>query len=175
MTTVTGSSDVRRFIAQLPANLETKVLRGAARAGATVIAEEAKANTNSHEVAEAVKVATKRKGDLMIGAVQLKGPGAYLAPWEEYGTDPHFISVDPSQGGGMSVRRINDKTKEGSLVIGGAFVGKTVHHPGAGAHPFLRPALDSKEGEAFSAAQNYTNSRITRAGIVGPADVEDDA
>ncbi len=170
----TGSSEVRRFIAQLPADLEAKVLRGAARAGATIIADEAKARTNSHEVAEAIKVATKREGDQMIGKVQVKGPGAYLAPWEEYGTDPHFISVDPSQRGGMSVRRINDKTKEGSLVIGGQFVGATVHHPGAGAHPFLRPSLDSKESEAITAAQEHINSRITRAGIVGAADTGDD-
>lgn len=171
----TGASEMRRFIAQLPANLEAKVLRGAARAGATVIAEEAKTETNSHEVAEAITVGTKREGDLMIGKVQVKGPGAYLAPWEEYGTDPHFISVDPSQSGGMSVRRINDKTKEGSLVIGGAFVGTTVHHPGAGAHPFLRPSLDRKEVEAFDAAQSFINSRITPGGIVGADDREDDA
>lgn len=170
-----GASEVRRFIARLPSDLEAKVLRGAARAGATVIADEVKATTNSHEVAEAIKVVTKREGDQMIGKVQAKGPGAYLAPWEEYGTDPHYISVDPSQAGGMSVRRINDKVKEGSLVIGGAFVGTTVHHPGASAHPVFRPALDSKEADAFAAAQTYIDTRITRAGIIGTEDREDEA
>lgn len=170
MPTVRGKGDVKRFIAQLPGNLERNVLRGAARAAAQVVAEEAKARSVSDEVAAAIKIATAREDGRVIAKVQVKGKGAFLAPWLEYGTDPHFISVDDSQRDGLSVRRVNQKVKQGSLVIGGQFVGTTVHHPGARPHPFLRPALDTKENEAMAAAQAYINRRISRGDIATPDD-----
>lgn len=171
MPTVRGKAEVRAFIGRLPVELP-KVLRGAARVAATIVADEAKARTQSHEVRGAIKVSSRKgEGGQIIAKVQVKGPGAYLAPWEEYGTSPHLISVDESQRGGMSIGRINKLAKaEGgnhSLVIGGKFVGTTVLHPGARPHPFLRPALDTKGAEAIAAAQNYISARVTKAGIVG--------
>lgn len=174
MVTVRGRAEVRQFMAQIPADLEAKVLRGAARAAAKVVAEEAKSRSISAEVSAAIKVATKREDDRVIAKVQVKGPGAYIAPWLEYGTEPHFITVDESQRGGRSIARINQLTKEGSLVIGGQFVGSTVFHPGARPHPFLRPALDIKEREAVAAAQAYINARVSRAGFAGTAEEGDE-
>lgn len=173
MVTVKGKSEVRAFMARAPGEIEDKVLRGAARAAAKIVADEARLRTQSSEVRGAIKVATRKDTGTIIAKVQVKGPGAYLAPWEEYGTDPHFISVDDSQRRGMSIGRINKKAKEGSLVIAGNFVGKTVHHPGARPHPFLRPALDTKEAEAIVAAQGYITSRITPAGIIGSGEGND--
>lgn len=175
MPKVRGRAEVRRFIEQVPAELKSKVLRGAARAAAKVVAEEAKERSISEQVSNAIKVATSAKDGRVIAKVQVKGEGAFIAPWLEYGTDPHFISVDDSQRKGLSVARINKLQKDnpGSLVIGGTFVGTTVFHPGAQARPFLRPALDVKEAEAIAAAQAFINSRVTRAGIVGAADQGD--
>ncbi len=172
MPTVSGRAEVRQFIQRTPAELEEKVLRGAARAAANVVANEAKERTQSKEVRGAIKVSTRKpEGGRIIAKVQVRGPGAYLAPWEEYGTSPHLISVDESQRNGMSIGRINKLAKQPdsnhSLVIGGKFVGATVLHPGARAHPFLRPALDIKETEAIGAAQAYIAARVTRSGILG--------
>lgn len=174
MPTVRGKGEVKQFLAQLPNQIEDRVLRGAARAAANVVADEAKSRSISPEVTAAIKVATKREEGRIIAKVQVKGPGAYIAPWLEYGTDPHFISVDDSQRGGMSVGKVNRSVKAGSLVIGGQFVGTTVHHPGARPHPFLRPALDVKEGEAIGAAQRYINARVGPAGIAPGGDTGGD-
>ncbi|WP_109808414.1 HK97-gp10 family putative phage morphogenesis protein [Sphingosinithalassobacter portus] len=174
-----GASDVRAYMARLPQEIETKLLRGAGRAAAKVVADEAKERTLSSEIRAAIKVSTRSKDGRIIAKVQVKGDGAYLAPWEEYGTSPHFITVDDSQRQGRSVQRINRLAKEKgsshSLVIGGAFVGTTVLHPGARPHPFLRPALDVKQAEAIAAAQQYINARVTRAGIIGNAEPEGDS
>jgi len=176
MPKVRGRSEVKAFIGKLPGEIERKLLRGAARAAAKVVAEEAQARSISDEVSAAVKVGrTKVEPGRVVVKVQVKGPGSYIAPWLEYGTAPHFISVDDRQRAGMSVRRINQKVREaggdGSLVINGKFVGATVFHPGARPHPFLRPALDVKQGEAIAAAQTYINSRVSRRGIK-PAEPE---
>lgn len=174
MVTTRGKSEVRTFFARLPEEIETKLLRGAGRAAANVIADEAKDRSISDEVSQAIKVATKREPGQIIAKVQVKGPGSYIAPWLEYGTEAHFISVDDSQRGGMSIGRINRETKAGSLVIGGNFVGSTVFHPGARPYPFLRPALDTKEREAIAAAQSYINARVSRRGISGAAEADGD-
>jgi hypothetical protein len=172
MASVRGSADVKRFLAQIPVDLETKVLRGAARAAANVVAEDAKRRSISQAVTDAIKVRGSTKGGHIVAKVQVVGKGSYLAPWLEYGTAPHLISVSDKAREGRSVNRINRLAKEGSLVIGGQFVGESVQHPGARAHPFLRPALDSQEGEAIAAAQSYINARISRAGITGSAEPE---
>lgn len=168
MATVRGRAEISAFIASLPDQLKDKVLRGAARAGANVIAKEAKATVISKEVESAIKVATATEDGRIIGKVQVKGRGAYIAPWLEYGTDPHFVAVADSQRNGLSVRKVNEQTGDHeALKINGAFVTGTVFHPGARPHPFLRPALDIKEADALQAAQRYISTRITKAGVTG--------
>src|SRR3546814_8055374 len=129
-------------------------------------------------ISDVVSSDRKREDGLIIAKMQVKGPGSYIAPWLEYGTDPHFISVDDSQRDGMSVRKVNQKVTaaggDGSLVINGHFVGTTVFHPGARPPPFLRPALDIKEGAAIQAAQNYITARVSKVGIRGGRDGDAD-
>jgi HK97 gp10 family phage protein len=169
MATATGRSEASAYIASLPEQL-TRLLQGAARAGGRVIADEAKSRSVSDEVADAVVIRTKNDDHRVVVRVTIKPGWTYSrALWLEYGTSPHFISVDDEQRQALGIRRINAKVKEadgdGSLVIGGKFVGKTLFHPGARPHPFLRPALDTKEAEAVTAMQSYINARVSRAGI----------
>lgn len=166
MASLRGRAEVSAFLASAPAKL-TNVLRGAARAGATVIADEIKTTTPSDAVREAVRIRTKKGDGRIVVTIDVKpGWGRAVGTWLEYGTAPHFISVDDSQRNGMSVGRVNKSHAAGSIVIGGQFVGATVFHPGARPHPTFRPALDLKEVEAIAAAQGYINSRVSRAGIM---------
>lgn len=154
-------------MSSIPAQLEAKVFKGAARAAAKVIADDARDRSVSGEVSAAIRTKVESLPGKVRSTVFVKRGWAHsLAIWQEYGTEPHFISVDDSQREGRSARRINDLNKDGaSLVIGGQYVGKTVWHKGATPHPFMRPALDHSEAEAIAAAQRYINARITRAGI----------
>jgi hypothetical protein len=199
MVAVRGREAVRAYLTRIPVEIATKVLPGAARAGATVIADEAKAKLGDRRaeveggakalIADAVKVNVKRKDGRVVARVHMKGPGSYVANWLEYGTAPHFIRVDDEQRGGRSAGRINRLDKAaaeegrngpgGSLVIGGTFVGGTVYHPGAAAidngHGFLRSSLDLKGDEAVAAAQAYINQKATKAGLASlPVAPDDD-
>lgn len=181
MPTVKGKTEVRDFFAQIPAALETKILRGAARAAARVVADEAKVRSISSEVTDSIKISTRQEQDgRVIAKVQTKGQGAYLAPWLEYGTSPHFISAGDS---GLSTSKLTQKAnREGaysetatrSLKIGNTYVSGAVAHPGARPHPFMRPALDLKAGEAIAEAQAYINTRLAREGIGGAGVPEGD-
>ncbi len=171
MPTVTGKDDVARFFARAPKTLEERVLRGAARAGMAVIAGEARDRVTSSDVREALVVTSKAEPGRVTSRLSVKaGWARSVATWLEYGTSPHYISVDDSQRGGRSAARINKLAKAGTLVIGGQPVGSTVFHPGARPHPFMRVSLDVKEREAIAAAQSYINSRVSRSGIAGGAE-----
>lgn len=153
------------------------LLRGAVREAAEVVAAEAAYRSESSEVSAGLSVRTKRQEPhRMVGAVLLRGVTRRhtqwlqsRANWLEYGTSPHFITVDDGQRGGRGVGRINMQVREaggdGSLVIGGQFVGATVFHPGARPSPFMRPALDTKRAEAIAAAQRYISTRLARGGF----------
>lgn len=180
MATMKGRSNVSAYLRQkLPEQLVSRVLRGAGRAGANVIAEEAKARAISDDVREAIIVRTRTKDHRVVVRITIKKGWAYSrALWLEYGTSPHFISVDDSQRQGMSIGRVNKQVREadgnGSLVIGGEFVGATVWHPGARPHPFLRVSLDLKKVEAVQAAQQFINANVTPSGITGQDQADDE-
>lgn len=176
-----STSATRRAIAELPEEFLNRILPRAARVGAEVIADDARATLGGRRaetgggakvlIADSVKVKVKREGTLIRARVYLDGPGAYVGRWLEYGTDPHFITIDPTVQKGMTARRVNAKITDGdgdlkaTLLINGKPVGTSVYHPGAQAKPFLRPAFDQREGDAIAAMQSYVTSRAARDGI----------
>ncbi|WP_225871465.1 HK97 gp10 family phage protein [Qipengyuania atrilutea] len=169
MAPMKGREQVRQYFASLPDKLETKILRGAAKAGGSVIKDEAKLRTQSDQVRDDLRMRTRAKDGKVRVTIDVKpGFGRSIANWEEYGTDPHFIRVADEQRQGLSVRKVNERTKDGSLVINGNFVSGTVFHPGAAAHPFLRPSLDLKGAEAIAEAQGYINAKLASTGLNGP-------
>lgn len=172
---VTGLDDVQRYIQGAPDRIK-RILRGAGRAGGRVIATEAKAEAPADETREAIFTKAEMRGDHIRVTVDVrKGWGRSLAIWAEYGTVGHYISVDASQSGGRTTRRVNELAKTGTLVINGKPVGSTVWHPGARQAPFLRPALDLKLQDALRAAQAYINEQVRNGAMVGgPIDGDDD-
>ncbi|MFD1951371.1 HK97 gp10 family phage protein [Sphingomonas arantia] len=167
--TMRGGADFNAFLAALPQNIERNVLRTALKAGADVFAEGAREECRSEEVRGTIQTSSRSEKGIVTAKIQTKGDGAFKAPWLEFGTDPHFISVDDDQTGGKTVRRINLEAKRGSLVIGGMFVGSTVYHPGARPYPFMRPAVDTRETAAIAAISAHIAGKMTRAGIETPA------
>lgn len=169
MATSRGKAQVLAYVASIPARLDP-VLRGAARAGARVVVDEIKELTPSEAVRENIRMRTQASDYQIKVRIDVKpGWARSVGTWLEWGTSPHFISVDDSQRQGRSVNRINKLSAEqgASLVISGKFVGRTVFHPGARAHPAFRPAIDTKEAEAIAAAQAHIRARVKRSGIIG--------
>lgn len=174
MVKVRGREEVRRYLAQLPKEIETKLLRGAGRAGGKVLADDARERAAAKETRDDIVLKTSSRGGRIVVTVTVRaGWGYSLGVWQEWGTEPHFIRVAEDQRQGRSVGRINQLAKTGSLVIGGQFVGDIVYHPGARPSPFLRPALDLRGADAIAAAQAYINSRIVGGKIVGSEEPED--
>lgn len=168
MPTVKGQAETKRFFRQLPEQIERRLLRGAARAGIDVVADEAADRVTSDAVREGFQKRVTGKDGVVTATLSLKpGWARSLGTWLEYGTAPHVISVDPDLSGGRTARRLNTLAKQGVLTIGDRPVGATVYHPGARPHPFMRVSLDVKEREAVDAAQRYINAKVRRLGVAG--------
>lgn len=156
---VLGLSELLKSLNDLPLKLEKNILRGALRAGGNVMKSEAKARVpvKSGALRDSIKVSTGirggkifshiKAGNRMVGGSQAgktgADRGAFYAPMVEYGTAPHII--DSPKG----------------MVIGGK-VRKVVHHPGAPAHPFMRPALYGKADDSVDEVGKYIGERLDK-------------
>ncbi|MGQ5524257.1 HK97-gp10 family putative phage morphogenesis protein [Chitinimonas sp. PSY-7] len=158
---------IDEVLKQLPARVEANILRGALRAGAEVIAEDARNRVVhvSGDLADSVRVSARvyrRAGKVVVsikaGSQAGKGrKNVYYANMVEFGTRRHEIKP--------KYRR--------SLFVAGV-MRQLVRHPGAKAKPFMRPALDTKAQAALTVASDYLRARLpkalTKAGL--PADTD---
>lgn len=166
---IKGGPELQAFLSQLPPKLVKNVARGAMRAGAKVIQDEARVLVpqKSGQLRKAIKVSTNVDAGVVTSKVKLRGKHSFLGVMVEYGTAAHFISVKKPKKIGKPVKR--------SLVIDGHFVGPTVWHPGTARRPFMRPALDTKASQAINAIGAYFAHRLTMGDLSAPVlEAEDD-
>ncbi len=167
---VKGLAQLQKFLDELPAKSEANILRAALRVGANVVKDEIKATApfKTGRLRAGVKVSTRIRKGVVIASIKVRGEHGYIAPWLEYGTSAHYISVQDNE------KAINRKTgkvvsmttvNRNVLRIGGAFVGPTVHHPGSRPHPFMRPSLDSRAQDALLAIGEAIKVRLTKQGL----------
>jgi|GEM_PF-403677 len=189
---IKGLAELQRALDTLPAKIESNIMRGAMRAGAKVIATQAKSNiiSRSGELARGISYGVKldRRAGRVMSYVRAGGKGrdGWYAHMVEKGTKRHLISVREDLKPSRMTRRglktysistMNKMLHSGSLKIGGKFVGASVMHPGARKKPFLRPAMDSRAQAAVEAVREYIRTRLaSKHGIdvPGPDDRNDE-
>lgn len=159
---IKGLAELQRALDELPAKIEKNIMRGALRAGAKVIRDEAivLAPKLSERMANSIRHGTKMSGSQVQAYVRAGKHRAndydhgYYARFVEFGTKAHIIRARRGK----------------ALAIG---VSK-VDHPGSRPHPFIRPALDNKGQAAVEAMREYIRTRLlTKHGIDVPAPLEE--
>jgi HK97 gp10 family phage protein len=150
---VKGLPDTARLMRGLPVKVEQNLMRGALRAGMKPIQAEAKihAAKATGQLADGLKIGTRKKGGQVQATLKAKGPHGFIAPWIEFGTAAHRSPGPLSFGG---------------VVLAG------VTHPGTRAQPFMRPALDSQALAAVIAAGNYLKDKLASKHGLDTADIE---
>jgi len=158
---ITGGDELFAALQELPLKLEINVMRGAVRAGAKILLEDAKARVpvKTGTLKDTIRISTGAKNGKIYAFVKAgsrvnnggqKGKtgadrGAFYAHMIEYGTAPHTIL--PKNGG--------------SLLFGGKFV-KVIHHPGSAPHPFMRPSFYGKADAATQRISEYIGARLDK-------------
>lgn len=154
-TYVHGLAELQTFLSLLPAKIEKNIMRSALRQGANVIKEEAQKNLSSNsniktgKLQKGLKVSTNAKRGTVYAYVKAKGKHGYIANWLEYGVAPHSL-------------------KKGAKRKSGKLQGVGKKHRGFSAHPFMRPALDTKKQQALLAVGKAIKEKLTEFGINTP-------
>lgn len=157
---IDGLSDIERALDELPPKIEKNVLRGGLRAASKLIASDAKGrvHTRSGLLARSIRFGVTRTAEGLMGYIRagyvggIRGFRVWWAHMVEHGTMAHIIRA----------------TRGKALILGGhgGKPVKEVQHPGARAHPFMRPALDERARDAVEAAAAYMRERLrTKHGI----------
>jgi len=85
---VRGLQDLKRILEAFPVKVEKNIMRGAVRAGAKLVQQEAKSNARvlSGQMRNGIKIGTNSRGGKVTATVRARGPHGYLALFHEYGT-----------------------------------------------------------------------------------------
>lgn len=159
--TVTGLAELHKVLQELPVKIERNVMRGALRAGAKVIEEEAerlcpvappnmtavKLGARAGELKRSIRVSVRVRSKAGWINAQIKAGNrvAWYAHLVEFGTARHWIKP---------------KNRK-SLFLAGVFK-ELIDHPGARAKPFMRPAFDAKSRAAIDAMADYIRTRLPK-------------
>jgi HK97 gp10 family phage protein len=145
---VKGLDDLKALLDTVTPKIQRNIMRSALRAGAKVIAAEAKSiapRGATGSLQKSISVSTRAAGGKITANARATDPVAHLV---EYGTKAHLI-----------------RARNGFLTIGGYGFGKVVEHPGAKPRPFMRPALDARAQDAVVAAGEQLKARLTKEGL----------
>lgn len=130
---IEGAKELDRALKQMGPKFEKRIAKGAVRAGATVIAKQAKLNApvESGTLRKSIKVVSRsrRVGDAVASVATRSGK-----KWASRGMNAWYA---------------------GKVEFGAPGIG-------IDAKPFLRPALDAKAPEAIKAMSEYIQKRIAK-------------
>lgn len=161
---VKGLSDLGKALGMLPLKIEKNVMRGALRAGAAPIRDEARKNAAkaTGALAKGLKVSTNVQRGTVYAKLRTSGKHGYIAHFIEFGTSRHIIAG--RNGGTLSI----------PMDGGGRIRVRSIEHPGSRAIPFMRPAIDTQAGDAVLAVANYIRNRLSTQHGIDVPDAGDD-
>lgn len=154
---IKGLDALQKLLDELPARIEANVVRGGVRAGARVIANEAKRlcpvggvsgslrkGEQPGALRDSIRVSAKSSKGKVTATIKAGGKNeVFYAGMVEFGTARHLIKP---------------KNRK-SLSVGGD-PREAVQHPGAKKKPFMRPALDAKAQDAVETMADYARNRL---------------
>lgn len=145
-----GWAELEDLLRLMPSKIGTKVAVASLRKGAAIIRAEAArlVPVETGELRRSIRVRTfrqKSRAERTV-TVWVQGPEKSLAILVEFGTSAHLIKR--KRKGGVLGRA---KGRLGGIYQGKGLPRGQVMHPGATARPFIRPAFDSRVGQATQA------------------------
>jgi len=154
---IIGGKALAKTLSELPLKIERNIMRAALRAGAAVIAAEARqlVPVESAELKRSIRTSSNSKrGMVEANAVVGTRKKGWYATFVEFGTAPHLIRA----GKNSPMLSFRDRNGVWHKVL-------EVNHSGAKAKPFMRPAFDTKGDDAVKAVADKIRERLTDQNI----------
>lgn len=150
---IEGADELLRRLKQLPSKLHRNILRGALRAGAKKIKEDAERRVpvDTGFLKKTIRIRGGSNRMLLSSTVTAQVVAgssptmdAFYAHMVEGGTQPHLIEA-----------------YKRPLFFGGRYA-NSVMHPGTPPRPFMRPALEQNASEALAETGRYIEKRLDK-------------
>lgn len=165
---IAGGKELAEWLKILPEKLQTNIMRAALRAGASVIAKQAKSNLSVNKTGalkKSIRTSSRSQKNTVTAYARAGGnrgagnkdKSAFYSAFIEYGSAAHMISA-------KNKPNLVFKARDGRLVKT-KFIPR---HPGITAKPFMRPAFDAKGSEAVAAVAKKVRERLSKEGINVP-------
>lgn len=153
---IVGGKELGKFLQSLPVKVEKNIMRAALRAGAGVLAKEAKKNVpvDLGDLKRSIRTSSNARKGHVEASAKAGSKKAYYYAFVEFGTAPHLIKAGKNKTNLVFTSRSGEKIKT-----------KQVSHPGAKAKPYMRPAFDTKGDEAVAVVARRIRERLTKEGI----------
>lgn len=159
---ITGLADLNKALQELPGKIEANIMRGALRAGQSVIMREVKSRvpTDSGDLKNSVKIRFKGKSmrhgwlRMHLSAGDKK---AFYAHMIEFGTGSYYEGSGRTVGGPYKI-----KPKKGKAINAGGAIRPEITHPGIKPQPFMRPGFDAANANAVQAVADYIKKRLPK-------------
>lgn len=151
---VDGLAELQKALETLSDKIERNVIRSALRSGLKVMKTEAEARVpvRSGKLKASFRIRTRMVKGAPVAALSSGDKKVFYSNMVEFGTKPHDIT-----------------SKNGKpLAIGGGKPVYKVHHPGAKAKPFMRPAFDAGSRRSVEEFAAYVRKRLTKMGVEIP-------
>ena len=173
---VKGLAALQKALDTLPVQIESKIMRGALRAGAKVIMQDAKARCPvgppSSEGArlyghyqgalrDSIRITGRVKNGTVSASVKAGGK-------TKSGAQVYYASIIEFTGAAAHI--IKSRRAQGFLFFAGS-VYRTVNHPGMAARPFMRPAMEGRAQDALMAIGEYIKGRLSKEGVSGAGSI----
>jgi len=146
---VHGVETELKKLAEFPAKVEARVVRGALRAAAKVVHGLVLGVTpiRSGKLASTVRISTRKRGNELTVAVRVgnRKKGIFWAGFVQGGTKAHLIKP----------------AVKSALNIGGV-LRRVVRHPGAKAQPFVEQADRAGRSRALKAAFDHADEQLRK-------------
>lgn len=155
---ISGLDDLQAALSEFTQKIQGNAMRQALYAGQKVFMAAAAANVpvsapsggNAAEygayagaLKDSLRISTYNRDGVVRAVLKAGSAKAYYAHMVEFGTAQHYIT-----------------SQTGKILKFGDKFAKNLVHPGATAHPFMRPAFDSVGEQAVQAVAEYLKQRI---------------
>ncbi|MDA8256445.1 MAG: HK97 gp10 family phage protein [Betaproteobacteria bacterium] len=145
---ISGLAELQTLLDELPAKIESNIVRGGLRTAAKVVELEARRLCpigKTSALRDSIHVSMRAKHGHISATIKAGGAKAFYAHMVEYGTARHWIKP---------------KNRKSLFVAG--LMKEAVDHPGAKKEPFMRPAIDGKAADAIQTMADYMRDRIPK-------------
>jgi len=157
---ISGLADLQKMLDELPAKIESNIMRGALRAGANVYRDRARAAApvgKTGKLKKSIKVKASVRRGRVTASVVAGGGDAWYAKFVEFGTASFYEGNGKTVGAPYEI-----KPKKGKALKFGNVFAPSIVHEGVRPTGFMRRAFDGGTNEVIDQTAAYIRMRIGR-------------